>query len=142
MLNNIQDIETTILLTNMGSIFLRIAAIWITLKYVIPLQIKEINVKNGLRSLRKQMLLIGISLTFLNILSIIFIIFRLFLDRENYMLLSGGLSIVNGIGFLFMAYILYKIYHQQYTPEQKEHHDKVEKLEIKEQKRLDNEVQK
>ena len=129
IITNINTIDLEILVTNLGAVILRLIAIWITLRYVIPLQWKEAGVRNGLIALRRQLLTIGLVATFLNVLSIIFVLVRLFLDREMYMLLSAVLSVINGAGFLLMAVILYKVYHQQYSSEQKKHHEAIEKLE-------------
>src|SRR4051794_4762599 len=101
------------------SVLLRLAAVVVLMAFVIPLQIKEAGVKNGLAVLRKQLLFSGILLTFVTGIGTAFLLFRAILDDGWYRIFSNGLSILNSAAFLAVAWIFYQIYHQQYSPEQK-----------------------
>lgn len=95
---------------------------------------KESEIKNGLILLREQLLAASVFLFITNLLSIFVLVVRAFADAESYKIYSELLGLLNGFGFLIVAYILYKIYTQQYTPEQKELHKKIAKLEDKRKK--------
>lgn len=123
-----------ILITNWTAVILRTLATYIVARYVIPLQIKEASVKNGLAILRKQLLIVGVIIILLNIISIAFIVLRVVVDESVYRFSSGALTIINAIASLGISIIAYQMYHQQYTPRQKELHKKIAKEEEKRNK--------
>lgn len=109
------------------SIILRCIALFNFLFFMIPLQIHEAKVQNGLRKLRVQLLIIGIILTLINSLSIVF----LFYDIFNLSVITStgyALRLSNAIAIFILSYCLYIIYHQQYTDEHKEMIARVHKL--------------
>lgn len=110
------------------SIILRVASAVILLFFVIPLQIRENKVHNGLIKLRRQLLFSGISIFLIIVVGIFIMALRLYepVYRDE---LTFIFSIINSIGFLIVALIKYQIYHTQYTPESKEHHRIIEKME-------------
>lgn len=115
------------------SVVLRGVALFNFLIFLIPLQIKEAKVQNGLKKLRVQLLIIGVILTIVNTFSIILI-----LAEMHGSILVGSpsltLRLVNAIAFLILSYNLYMIYHQQYTDEHKRMNKKVHELTKKENK--------
>lgn len=113
------------------SIIVRIIAFFLMIFFLIPLQVKEVGVKNGLLKLRYQLLFLGIILLFINFTSVIF----LYDDLTNATMPASNLSIylriINGIAHLFLSFILLSIYKQQYTEKNKILHEKIDKLERK-----------
>src|ERR671926_256450 len=70
------------------SVAVHFLALFIHGGYVIPLQIKEAGVKNGLRTLRVSMLIAGMIMLGLNIVSIVVLTSRFFLpagDTSRYL---------------------------------------------------------
>lgn len=114
------------------SIFLHIVALVIALAFVIPLQIKEARVKNGLKKLRKLMLMSGLTIIFLSVVSIIALSIPLVArGSEIARYISVTTVLLHSIGFLIFALIKRQIYREQYSTEQKEFHEEVAKLEDK-----------
>lgn len=112
------------------SIFLHTMAGVIVLAFVIPLQVREAGVKNGLASLRRQMLAKGIISLLVVVVSIIVLTIRFLTDNVEFLRYAYGFLIfLHALGILAKAIIDFKVYHQQYTPENKELHAKVEALE-------------
>lgn len=106
----------------------------ILLAFVIPLQWKQANVKNGLRSLRKALLVSGIILFIVMETGLIIILFKPFVSMKTNRLITDSIAIFNSVGFFIIAYIKYQIYHEQYTPKNIKLHEKIEKQEEKESK--------
>lgn len=111
------------------AVMLHIVAAILTLAFIIPLQVKEVGVKNGLRKLRKQLLIKGV-------LSFIVILAAIFALTGRYFLPDGALRsaviifvLAHAIGIVGKSYLDYLIYHQQYTPKSKEMHEKIESVE-------------
>lgn len=106
----------------LASIGIHVIALLITLVFVLPLQIKEAKVKDGLLSLRKQLLFMGINIIFLSVVTIVVLSYRLFLtlpmDIMRYLVTS--LVLLHALGFLMFSINAYKIYHNQYENEGKE----------------------
>lgn len=99
---------------------------------VIPLQWKEAEVKNGLRTLRKQMLAKGLLTLTIVTAALIALTIRYFItDLDLARIIISGLVICFALSLLGKALIDYKIYHQSYTPENKKLHEKFEVLEEK-----------
>lgn len=113
------------------AIVIRLFSCVILLFFMIPLQYKELRVKNGLRKLRIQLLSIGILLLCINIVRITSLIIT-FLTRSTPDPLAGLLQIINGIFFVIVSLIGLSMYTSQYSEENIEHHQKIEDLEKKE----------
>lgn len=117
------------------AIVIRFIAFGILLLQIIPLQIKEAGVKNGLRRLRILLLIMGSSLFVANAIALWLII-------VTFTPLGGSVytrlvQIVSATALLIPAIALYYIYHSQYTLEAKKVHREVDRQEKKtEKKRL------
>lgn len=115
------------------SVIIRIIAFAILLFQIIPLQVKEAGVRNGLRKLRLLLLILGIGLFIGNAIA-------LWLLFTTKITLGGRfdtrfIQILSASFILMPSIALYLIYHLQYTPEAKEIHKRVEIAEKKEQYR-------
>lgn len=115
--------------TLIGFIF-RLLADIIVLFFVIPLMIKWAFVKNGLSKLRIDMLLLGLVFLIGNTLTMVGFL-PILIHGVNQPPLNATIQLINGILFLVMAIIFYRIYHNQYQPDQVEIHNKIAKLEEK-----------
>lgn len=116
------------------AIGIRGIAFIILLSQIIPLQIKEVGVKNGLGKLRILLLILGISLFIGNLIAFWLLVFtRVSLGGSAFTRLT---QIGTALFLLIPAIVLYLIYHQQYTPEAKKIHNRVDKAE-KKQKEID-----
>jgi len=116
------------------AILIRILSTVIIVFQLIPLQIKEANVKNGLRILRLQLLIVGITLFVTNVVSIGLIADSI-MDVVPASIFNASLQILNSLAILIFSIVLYFIYHNQYSPEAKKVHTEVDKQEkISEQK--------
>ena len=110
--------------------------------FVIPLQIEQVGVKNGLLKLRKQMLIKGFLNLTLVIASIMALTTRFFINdqfTQRYLIVS--MILLHAIGTLIKAFIDLKIYHQNYSPENKAIHvkiDKIERAQAKHRRAIDN----
>jgi hypothetical protein len=108
-----------------GSIIVRALSIAVLMIYVIPLQIRESRVKNGLRKLRIQMLSAGTIILLMNLVTL-WITFRGLSKAVDFPPDSEFLQIFNASGFFGISVIFFLIYHQQFSPKQKELHKKIE----------------
>lgn len=102
----------------------------ITISFVIPLQLKEAGVKNGLSTLRKQMLAKG----FLHILIVIVAFLTLTMrhiiaDLDVARVMISMLVLFFSLGLLGKSFIDSRIYRQQYTPESKRFHEEIARKE-------------
>lgn len=106
----------------LASVLFLFIASFLVLAFVIPLQIEQANVKNGLRILRKLLLVKGI--TFLITGSIA----EYFLTRGAYRVLTLGIDVslnnsillfVFSLGYLILSFCAYKIYHIKYVVDKK-----------------------
>lgn len=111
------------------TVIFRIATAIIFLKFIIPLQIKENSVKNGLRTLRKELLISGITIFLINTVGLSLIVFKQIFNDDITNFLTDGITIFNSLGFLVIAYLKYEIYHSQYTPKNKQLHARIEQYE-------------
>lgn len=104
------------------SIVVRLLSIILLLFFCIPLQIREVTVKNGLKILRIQLLSFGILLLFVNIITLL-----LLLDVTNQPahLPNSWLQVVNALAFLGISFIANRIYNSQYTDISKEIHRQI-----------------
>ncbi len=97
---------------------------------VIPLQIKEAGVKNGLQKLRKKLLIKGVILIFIAATSILALLGRFIVgpaEAARWFIVS--MVIINSAGILVKSLLDYLIYHEQYTPEAKRVHELVDEAE-------------
>lgn len=100
--------------TNIVSLSFRAIAAFVILAFVFPLQLREFKVKDGLAKLRKRLLLIGLTVLILDILSMISIFLRITADPKTFLDVSLILGLINGVGYINLAYQGFKIYHEQY----------------------------
>lgn len=110
------------------NIIIRIITAVIFLCFIIPLQIKEARVKNGLAVLRLELLVSGIILFFVNTFGLSVIVLRYLFGDSVVQKVTEFITIFNSIGFLFIACIKFHIYHREYTPENKQIHATMERL--------------
>lgn len=117
------------------AIIIRVLSFIILLSQIIPLQVKEAGVKNGLRKLRLMLLVLGISLFIGNLIAL----WLLFTTNTalNTNVLARFNQILTAIMLLIPSIALYLIYHSQYTPEAKIVHKEVDRQE-KKQKVIDD----
>lgn len=118
-----------------GSIIIHILALIVHATYVIPLQIREARVQNGLKTLRILMLASGLTMVLISLITIFVLSMRFFVpagDLSRYLAVS--LILLHSIGFLVFALIKRKMYQQQYSIKQKELHSKMATLERNEKK--------
>jgi len=113
------------------SIIIRIITSIILLWLVIPLQIKQAQVKNGLKTLRKALLLSGLLLFLINTVGLIIIVIRPIANSATVKLVIDIASIINSIGFFSLGILWFLIYKQQFTDKNIKLHEKVEKQEKK-----------
>lgn len=110
------------------SIILRIISSIIMLFFFIPLQVKEVLVKNGLRRLRIQLLSVGIIVLASNILTA-YILIDLLTSYSKQRFDDVLAQLLNAIAYLALSIIYYRMYKAQYSPESKRLHEKIGKLE-------------
>lgn len=113
-----------------ASIGIHILALIVHGTWVIPLQIKEAGVKNGLKKLRVLFLASGITIMMLSIISILVLSARFFVPEgqwARYYYLA--LILFHSFGFLTFSIIKRIMYKQQYSDKQKELHNKLAQLE-------------
>lgn len=112
------------------SVLIYIADFFFALFFVLPLLIKEAAVKNGLVTLRKQMLA-EISLYMLVALLWVIILLSRFIfgasETSRYLIVS--MIFIASIASSFKILIYRKIYHQTFSEEQKRLHEIIESLE-------------
>jgi ABC-type multidrug transport system fused ATPase/permease subunit len=112
------------------SILLHISSAIIVTKFVIPLQIRESKVQNGLLSLRRELLRFGITILVISILTVITLSVRFFVSNTDIArVVSVILVLVHSMTFLYLSTIIYRIYNTQYTPEQKDLHRRMSQAE-------------
>ncbi len=116
------------------SLGIRIITFFLLLFSVLPLQIKEALVKNGLHKLRTQMLIGGVTI-FLSNLATIGRLIIMFMFHKTSTPISEFLQLLNAVAFLILAGTYYFIYHQQFSLKQKELHHKIEVIEKGEERR-------
>lgn len=92
---------------------------------------KENGVKNGLIILRKQMLITSIILFCINTLGMGLLIIRIFVNATIFRIATDALALLNSIGLFVVAYLLFKLYTQKFSPEEIVHHKQIAELEKK-----------
>ena len=103
---------------------INIISFLIILFFVIPLQIKEAQVKNGLAKLRIQLLLYGLAMDIISLL-LMYIGYHLFYNIHHLNLVFAILFI--SVCVFGLAIIGYNIYHQQYTLKNIKLHEKIDR---------------
>lgn len=116
------------------NVTIRILTALIFLKYLIPLFIKEAGVKNGLKILRYELLFTGLIIFGVNTSGLLIILLRYM--GADIRLATDVVTYINTFGFLGYALLKWKIYTQKYSIESKLLHEKIDKLENRELKRL------
>jgi hypothetical protein len=89
------------------------------LAFVIPLQIKQARVRNGLAKLRKHLLGMGVTLFTTTTIATYFLInvaLRAYTTGTYVSTTSQVILFVFALGKAFTAFFGYRIYHGQYTP--------------------------
>lgn len=104
------------------AIGVRVLAVVLLLFFCIPLQVKEVAVKNGLRLLRVQLLAFGILLLIVNIVTFILL---LNVMNQSPRLSNSWLQVINALAFFGASYILNRIYRTQYSDDSKELHKQI-----------------
>lgn len=108
------------------SIVVRIISCLMLLFFCIPLQLKELHVRNGLRVLRIQLLAFGIILFLTNVFSLDFLWLALATAQKP---INAFLQLVNAGSFLALSVIGHLMYHSNYSDENKEQHARLEEME-------------
>jgi hypothetical protein len=117
------------------SVAIRMVTAFLFLAFIIPLQVKESKVQNGLRTLRTQLLISGVTLFIINTAGIALLVARPFVSDGGFRTATDALALINSVGFFVVAYVKYQIYHQSYTPANKELHHRMEESEQRSKKR-------
>lgn len=118
------------------SIALHVLAMFNSIAFVLPLQFKESGVKNGLVTLRKQLLAKGIFAIVIDIVSIIALTSRYFIndpDISRYVIVT--VIFLHAVGQFAKSVIDTKIYHSQYSPENTELHKIAAEIEARRHKK-------
>lgn len=103
---------------------------------------KENGVKNGLIKLRRQMLITSVAMFIINTLGLALIIIRPFVDEMIFKIITDTLTLINSIGLLIVGLLLFKIYTQKFSPQEKEIHRKIADSEAKKRSKIDNQKRK
>lgn len=111
------------------AILIHIVSAVIAFYYIIPLQAQQVGVKNGLIKLRKQMLRKGILSLIVIIASIFILALRVNPFNWDTPYIITSLIFIHGLGIFGKTIIDYQIYHSQYSPESKDLHKRIDKLE-------------
>ena len=109
------------------SFLIRVVATVVLVWQIIPLQWKESSVRNGLRKFRIQLLIMDFTLLLANILAMVLIL----TTKGQILFFPICVQVVNAIAMLILVIVLYLMYHDQYTPESREIHRRIDKLKEK-----------
>lgn len=104
------------------TLFIRFISSIILIIYLVPLQIKEAKVTNSLKTLRLQLLLIGLILIINNFLAMYVASHTLFILKENTDITITIIQLARSIFYLILSVIIYLIYISQYSEENKKKH--------------------
>lgn len=113
------------------SILILIVGVLINIAYILPLQIKQARVKNGLAMLRRLMLAQGFLNLLVGTLLISALTSRFFVHGEEARYIGVTLVLLISLGFLTFTSIWVAMYRQQFTPKQVELHEKIDEIENK-----------
>jgi len=117
----------------MGALHIRLVVAVLLVFMVIPLQVKEALVKNGLISLRRQMLIGGVTILISNLIVVITLA-DLVLHKSYVSPSSEFLQVFNALAFLILSVTYVKIYRQQFSRKQKHIHKLANDIEKKEKR--------
>lgn len=98
---------------------------------VIPLQIKEALVKNGLITLRRQMLIGGVTI-FISNFAVFVTLSELVIKGTVVPARTEFFQLLNAVAFFILTITYYFIYHQQFSTKQKHIHKLASDIEEKE----------
>lgn len=115
------------------NVVLRIVTAVLFVVFLIPLFFKEARVKNGLRTLRFELLFTGTIIFCVNTFGLLIIVFRSI--GWDTTIITHLVTYFNSVALLAYAIAKYVIYTQKYTPENKKLHEKFEKMERAEHKK-------
>lgn len=134
--------QIAITLYMISIIILAISGIIVS-SFVIPLQWKEAGVKNGLAFLRRQLLAKGFLALVTIITAIIALTIRSHIADPNLArIIISSTVLLFSLSLFGKAGIDYKVYHQQYTDENKELHRKFDIVEKRHKAKLDKTAEK
>lgn len=105
-----------------AAIILRGLSCILLILFLLPLQIREVHVKNELRTLRFQLLGIGVTLLLTNVFTLVGLLIAFNNPQQP---VNAILQILNAITFLILAILMQKIYQSQYTQKSKDYHSYV-----------------
>jgi len=96
------------------SIIVKSMTIGMLVFLIVPLQIKESRVKNGMQSLRRQLLIVGMTMLITNVVAVIAISLHILhlLDETT---INTVIEIVNAFSFFILAITFYIMYHIKFT---------------------------
>lgn len=117
-------------------IFTHVVSALITLAFIIPLQFRQSQVKNGLVRLRKQMLAQGVLSFTIALVSFVALFLRVI--PYDHQLINFAITMfvaTHALGLLGKSMIDYDIYHHQYSEISKEMHEKMHILEKMKEKK-------
>lgn len=113
------------------SIIILLIGILINVAYILPLQIKQAKVKNGLASLRRLMLAQGFLNLAVGTFLVIALTSRFFMHGEIIRYVAVILVLFISISFFTFTSIWVIMYRQQFTAKQVKLHEKIEEIENK-----------
>jgi hypothetical protein len=116
--------DLLITLASIGGLGYVVARLGMT---VIPLQVKEAKVVNGLAKLRKHLLLSGVAVIVAAFIAFAILSVAIFIPRQRIVTEILLLCFVGA--FIIIAETLHAIYNAQYTPEHKALSEKIVELE-------------
>lgn len=113
------------------SIILLICGVLQNIVYLLPLQIKQARVRNGLASLRRLMLMQGFLNLIVGLVAIASLTSRFFISGDLARYVTVLLVLAFSLGFFTFTTIWVLMYKQQFTNTQKRLHDKIAAQEAK-----------
>lgn len=111
------------------SIILYLSAAITALFFLIPLQFKEMLIKNGLIPLRIQMLRKGVLSFIVAMSGVVALTTRFYIDGELSRIIALIFVLVNSLGIFLIVLIGARIYRYHYSDESIEYHNEMDKLE-------------
>lgn len=107
------------------SIVILLVGAIINLIYIIPLQIKQAKVKDGLAMLRSLMLMQGVLNSAVGMVSVTVLTLPLIFYGKDISAITVALVFIFALGFFTFTAIWVIMYRQQFTPKQKRLHAKI-----------------
>lgn len=112
----------------LSAIIIHIISVFICGYFTLPLQIKEAFVRNGLARLRKELLMFGATIILLGIITVITLGIRFISTAYWVRYIALALIVCHSLGFLFMAILGARMYHSEYTDENKRIHEQIDQV--------------